>query len=341
MKTISYAFLACIFMACNGTTDKQFEEVSVEASDTLVVPTTEYNYLQCPKAWSLEEALAAPDSFCSIALLGDRKKYTTFPNELATMPYLRKVDVHGNQIKEIPAFLSAITELDMSSNQLKAFPKGLSNLSNLIVLDLSYNQISTIDPAVYSLKNLERLRLFDNHITELPKELFNLTKLRELAITDNPLTQIPSEISRLTNLEVLDFSSMDVNDSTFSSSMKNLKRLKTVRIGAIYVNSYSGDGNKLTFIPDWIFSLDSLETLSLDYGNISVVSEKIGELQRLKSLNLEGNQLSELPETIKNLTQLEVLFLGGNYFSEEEENKIRFWFNDNVEIYFEAQNVGD
>lgn len=341
MKTIPFAFLCCLLIACNSSSDKASEEMSEDTTNTLIDSSFEYDYLQCIKAWSLEEALATPDSFCAVALLGDTKKYTSFPNELATLPYLRKLDVHGNQINEIPDFLNELTELDMSSNQLKAFPKGLSNLTNLIVLDLSYNQISKIDPVLYQLKNLEELRLFNNQLTELPKELFTLTKLRQLAITGNPLVEIPAEICQLLNLEVLDLSSMGVNDSTFSNSMKNLTSLKTIRIGAVYVNSFSGEGNELTFIPDWIFSLDSLEDLSLDYGYISVVSEKISELKSLKSLDLEGNQLTELPESIKKLTNLQSLYLGGNNFSEEEENKIRSWFNKNVEIYFEAQNVGD
>ena len=129
MKTIPFAFLCCLLIACNSSSsDKQSEEISEDITDTLIVPLFEYDYSQCIKAWSLEEALATPDSFCSVALLADTKKYTSFPNELATLPYLRKLDVHGNQIKEIPDFLKAASQKEKTSKKEKTSRTGMTCL---------------------------------------------------------------------------------------------------------------------------------------------------------------------------------------------------------------------
>ena len=342
MKFLYTTLVLSLLFSCGESEENLSEDFAHEITDTLQIDSVfEYDYSNCPKAWSLEVALAAPDSFCSVVLLPTDKKYTSIPSSLSSMPYLRKLDVHGNQIKEIPSFLSELTELDISSNLLKTCPKGLENLPNLVRLNLSYNQIHQLDPVIFELINLEELNLYNNHLETFPPELFNLINLRHLDFSGNDLNEIPSDFSKLKNLESLDFSEMGVNDSTFSSSMKNLKSLKTLRMGAIYVNSGPGVGNELTFIPEWIFSLDSLEELSLDYGYISEVSENISKLKNLKHLNLEGNSLTELPKSITKLSKLTSLYLGDNRFSEEEEEKIKSWFSDKVEVLFEPQNVGD
>jgi Leucine-rich repeat (LRR) protein len=342
MKTINTTLFVSLLFSCGGPDENQASEIILDTTSTAQIDSIiEYDFTNCPKAWNLEEALATPDSFCSVALLATDKKYTSIPSSLSSMPYLRKLDVHGNQIKEIPSFLSELTELDMSSNQLKSCPKGLENVPNLIRLNLSYNQIYELDPKIFELASLEELSLYNNHLETFPQDLFKLVNLRKLDFSGNRFHEIPSDFSKLKNLESLDFSEMGVNDSTFSSSMKNLKSLKTLRMGAIYVNAGPGQGNELTYIPEWIFSLDSLEELSLDYGYISVVSENISKLKNLKSLNLEGNSLTELPKSLTKLSNLSSLYLGDNNFSEEEEEKIKSWFSDKVEVTFEPQNIGD
>lgn len=76
------------------------------------------------------------------------------------------------------------------------------------------------------------------------------------------------------------------------------------------------DSCGLTTIPEPIFMLDSLETLSLDNNNIRNISHLVRNLISLKRLCLDGNQLRILPVEIANLESLEVLSLERNRFKE-------------------------
>lgn len=326
-----------LLLSC-GSEPVESQDVEHISEDTIVLDTVVYNYENCPKAWNLEEAMAAPDSFCQLALLGFEKKYTEVPREIEKMTHLRVLDMHSNNITYVPAFLGALTSLDLSSNLLKKCPTGLENVPLLRSLDLSYNPITELDPAIFSMLNLEELMLYNTKLTKLPKELFNLSKLRKLALSSNALSEIPTSIGKLTALEELYLNDMYLGADAFPESMRKLKSLKSLYIGSSY--SGGGEGNQFDSIPDWVFDLDSLQQLNLNHGQIELISPKIGQLRNLVMLNLEGNNISELPKEIAQLTQLEYLYLGWNQFTPEQETEIRSWFPERVEIFFDVE-VGD
>ena len=327
-----------IIMSCtnSGNTENNTEDPTISSnSEALeeVLPNPDYDFDNCPKAWSLEEITAAPDSFCTLALLGDAQKLTEFPEILSNMPYLRSIDASSNNINDIPKFLSKLRELDLSTNMLDKCPSGLENLKNLIILKLSYNSIKEIDKSVFDMKNLEELWMSSNSLNEIPVQLCSLTKLRVLSFSENNITTIPAEIGQLTNLEAL-----YLNDQKIESLPKelgNLKKLNTLYIGSDY--SGGSKNNTFTTIPACIFELKALKDLSLSYGNISEISSDIKKLSNLETLYLSGNKLSSLPEEIKSLKNLKNLYLGENNFSKDQETKIRSWFGNDVNIEFEVE----
>lgn len=271
MKNIVITYLAFgLLFSCSGPTEESTDQTS--STDTISVDTFQldpnFNFEHCPKAWSLEDALAAPDSFCMLALLGNEKRYDAIPEEVQQMHYLRVLDVHGNNISAIPSYLSELEELDVSFNSLKKFPSGLENLTKLKALDASYNRITELDPAIYEMKDLEELNMFQADLTELPIELTKLTKLRKLGWTGCHLETLPKEIANMKNLEELYISDQG-HDGFVSlpSNFGDLKRLKHLRIGG---NTCCG--NQFDSIPSSIFDLDSLEVLDLSYGYIEYVS---------------------------------------------------------------------
>ncbi len=320
----------------SGNTENNTEDPNISSnSEDLeeVLPNPDYDFDNCPKAWSLEEIKAAPDSFCTLALLGDAQKLTEFPEILSNMPYLRSIDASRNRIKHIPKFLSKLRELDLSTNMLDKCPSGLENLKNLIILKLSNNSIKEIDEHIFEMKNLEELWISDNSLNKIPVQLCSLTKMRVLSFSGNNLTTIPAKIGLLTNLEELYLNDQKIE--SLPNELGNLKKLNTLYIGSDY--SGGSKNNTFTIIPACIFELKALKSLSLSYGKINEISSDIKELSNLEELYLSGNKLSSLPEEIKSLKKLKNLYLGENNFSKDEENKIRSWFGDDVYIEFEVE----
>ena len=90
--------------------------------------------------------------------------------------------------------------LDLSSQNLKEVPQGISKLTKLNSLYLGGNQLTSLSPEVFQLKELIRLDAPSTQISSLPPEIGNLTNLQILNLTNNKLTSIPAEIGKLENL---------------------------------------------------------------------------------------------------------------------------------------------
>lgn len=331
-----------LFFSCSGEEESQdLNDSSVDSSlvqiDSAFIPDPNFDFNNCPKAWSLEEAMVAPDSFCTIALLpnDDVEKLTEIPEELKEMHYLRSLYIDRNRITHIPAFLYQLEELWMGQSVLKECPTGLENLKSLKVLDLAYNQITELDPIIFDLKDLEVLSMFNNNLTEISPEIGKLKQLKTLAISGNQIEKLPVEITQLTQLEELYLNDMGLGDDAFPAGMEKLKNLKKLSIGSDM--SGGGDGNSFSQIPDWIYELDSLEELWLNFGYIESVSSKIGNLKNLKTLSLEGNNIPDLPSAIFGLDHLQHLYLGENDFHVKQMVEIRLNLREDIEVSFEVE----
>lgn len=338
MKLYPLAFtpILALTTACTGSdkaTGTTAPELDTVQTDTGFVRDPAFNYLTCPKAWSLEEAMADPDKFCSLRLPNDAGEYTAVPPEIERMHYLIDLDLHANLITELPDFLVGLERLDIGQNGLKAWPAGLEKLVNLKRLSLSYNQLKSLSDQIGKLQNLEHLELFQNALTALPPALFTLTKLTKLGLSGNKLASLPPSIGKLQNLQELYVADQYATMLVLPDEMRQLKRLKILFMGSMY---YDG-ANLYDSIPECIFSLDSLTDLSIMYSNLNWVDPKIANLKQLQSLDLTGNNLTSLPPEIAQLEQLKSLSLGENNFSDEEAERIRSWFDDEVTITFEVE----
>lgn len=74
--------------------------------------------------------------------------------------------------------------------------------------------------------------------------------------------------------------------------------------------------NKLTILPEWIASFNSLRILNANVNNLIHIPKSLGELKELKELSLWKNQLKELPESLGNIKSLENLNLRLNYIKD-------------------------
>ena len=88
---------------------------------------------------------------------------------------------------------------------------------------------------------------------------------------------------------------------------------------------------KIDSIPDFIFNLINLKTLSLETNKLTSIPDSIGNLINLEKLILSYNQLTSLPDSIGNLIKLETL----------ELDKIRFMgYAFQVEMKYRAYKKG-
>lgn len=97
---------------------------------------------------------------------------------------------------------SCVKKLFLSKNQLKAIPKGISELDGLVVLDLSHNEIERISlEDVRNMKGLEELILTNNKLKPFPWSVMRLRKLgvlKNLDLRSNPLPRlIRSRVGKL------------------------------------------------------------------------------------------------------------------------------------------------
>jgi Leucine-rich repeat (LRR) protein len=133
--------------------------------------------------FSLEEALAQPDSVLKLNLKG--KKLKEIPPEVFSLHNLQVLILSRNHIKELPPAiekLKSLQELDLSNNDLTQLPPQIGELIHLVKLSLNRNEITSLPPETGNLLNLEVLEMWNNELDTVPDELRNLRVLRVLEL---------------------------------------------------------------------------------------------------------------------------------------------------------------
>ncbi|TYJ14794.1 hypothetical protein E1A91_A10G141400v1 [Gossypium mustelinum] len=254
--------------------------------------------------------------------------------------------------------LPKLSVLSMSGCGLTGpFCSSLLNLRYLSKLNLDSNPISYLSPKFSKISSpLVSLRLVDCNLSgHFPAEFFLLPKMQRIDISDNsrlmgqlpefPINNtlevlslqytnfsgsIPASIANLNNLVELDLS-----DNNFNGSIPPFHRSGVPNLASLDLswNHLSGS------IPSSLFTLSTLQTLSLGYNsfsdcqlkldmflqlsnltrldlsNISLLigsHNKIRTLPQLESLYLRSCNLTEFPEFIKSQNKLTDLDLSNN-----------------------------
>jgi Leucine-rich repeat (LRR) protein len=100
--------------------------------------------------------------------------------------------------------LEALRYLDLHANELAQVPAELCELTALRHLYLFRNQLASLPESLGDLASLEVLMIGDNRIEQLPESIEDLASLERLQLSGNPLAALPDGLRELRRLEVLD-----------------------------------------------------------------------------------------------------------------------------------------
>ncbi|XP_058185046.1 disease resistance protein RPV1-like isoform X3 [Rhododendron vialii] len=230
--------------------------------------------------------------------------------------------------------MEKLVALDLSYSKLKKVWNGNMILGKLKFLYLSHCHYLTRTPDFSGLSSLEELLLNDcKSLVEVDESIRCLNKLLVLGMKNcTKLRNLPSSIWMMKSLERLDLSGCSNlgNLAVFKGPLYKLrclffsswtlppKAVDSIGLSRTPVQASSClkelnlDGCHLSYLPEEIGNLISLQTLDLAKNNLSTLPDGICNLTRLKHLCLEENNVSNLPSGIGRLTSLESLYLGRN-----------------------------
>lgn len=126
---------------------------------------------------------------------------STWPSSLISNIRLKRLLASGNNIAAIPsdAFLpyaASLEYLDISYNQLRAFPEAVNELRVLTTLDMSFNMLGTVPLGMFTncRHRLTTLYLVHDFFREIPPGLRDLSALQNLYIGYNPIASAANDV---------------------------------------------------------------------------------------------------------------------------------------------------
>ena len=132
---------------------------------------------------------------------------------------LKVLNLHNNEIKEIPYSIGNLTNLEelyLSNNEIEKIPDSIGLLINIEELYLSNNKIEEIPDAIGNLTNLQYLLLDNNKIEVIPDSIGRLTNLQYLNLDNNKIEVIPDSIGNFTNLQYLGLGGNKIKEISWS-----------------------------------------------------------------------------------------------------------------------------
>lgn len=187
-------------------------------------------------------------------------------------------NVQGLGIENIEGiqYFTELTAINISYNQLKKLPRGISNLKKLQKIVAVHNQLNE-SPFFKNMPQLRIIYLSSNQLINL-NEFINIPLLEELYIDNNQLVKLPQTLNSFKNLKIL------VANDNLIESLPYVKDLKNVDLFSLY-------NNKLAF--------QQLETIAIAFKKEALVNYLFPqeEIQLIDHIKItEGEQLSiQLP----------------------------------------------
>ena len=210
-----------------------------------------------------------------------------------------------------------LTRLDLSKNRLTSLPLEISYLTKLLSLNIRDNNIGRLDPCIGGLVAMTELLYEGNPSLTFPpqgtlslgaqkvslflRSFLHLPTTGILELSDSLLQVIPPEAMMTTQVLALTLSKNQITElpSDFLHSVHSLQTLVL-------------DFNQLTQVPPVISTLKQLRVFSARGNKITSVHGGICDCPFMRSINLADNDIVDVPWEIGSLQCLEILELKGN-----------------------------
>ncbi|MEM9071189.1 MAG: hypothetical protein AAGE52_21945 [Myxococcota bacterium] len=262
------------------------------------------------------------------------------PEALAACVHLHTLDLHKNELKDVPPVLRTLKKLahlNLDSNRTgwkKKLPDWIAELP-LLTFSYRYNMGEGFPKPVASMPTLRTLRL--SGVDIVPPEIGALTKLEVLEIggvegaIDDALGSCSSlrelrlgrtqaslaTIGKLQELEVLEADHFNRKvELTWPEGLGTLAKLRRLQLGSAKLPHNLAGLSSLEelvtspdALPDGVCELASLKRLDLHYARIETLPENFGKLKNLEWLKLESSYVKSLPASFSTLPKLEWLNL--------------------------------
>ncbi len=167
----------------------------------------------------------------------------------------------------------------------------LTKFTHLKKLEIILQKPLPTESILGQLSTLETLIIYGN-ICDM-QSICNLVYLRELSILNAPNLKAPVAIGAWTRLEQLTIKNTSIQ--ALPSEIGLLTKLTYLDLS---------NNSLLNNLPEAVYNLQFLHTLSIDNCPIDVLSEKISQLTALQRLNIAHTRIAELPEALVNLPAL-------------------------------------
>lgn len=201
------------------------------------------------------------------------------PDQVLSMPWLRRLILDDNPIETLPEGIGALSELEVLSVahcRLELLPDGLGRLTNLRELDIS----DACPPGLDEDEQEDEDEPAENVPFPLPASCGGLTRLRVLrAVRTNVV--FPDSMRGLDSLEEIDLSGSSYRFlRTFPEAVTTFPNLRRLNLS----------NHQFDALPGGLLRLQRLEELNLDASLALVRSPlpDLGQLPNLRVLQMDG-----------------------------------------------------
>ena len=251
-----------------------FADPAVEAAVRSLLDAEEDETIYTNQLWTITEFTMPGDA--------------TFFDDLAMMPYLKKLAIHDNDSPlNVLSSLTSLEYLDLSgcapTGEELAIIGSLPNLTSLNLSDCSLSSIAELEGATA----LQTLDLRENSIRNL-SVISVMTSLKTLYLQNNAVTSLEA-LSGMVSLETLDVSYNSVTDT---SPLSTCNGLTALNISHNLLEALTG--------------IDGLKNLAVLEANDNQITDAspLAACAALTELNISHNSISDIT-ALSALTKLE------------------------------------
>ena len=231
---------------------------------------------------------------------------------------LRPLNSHPIRFDPMPNlryFIQSLTQ--------RVFAQKQGMLRAFVIITLSFFCLDLLTAQISHAVDWENSEVFNN-LDEARKARLNGVPVFRLDLSKRKLKAVPPEIWGWTELREI---VLDRNKIKFiGPELEQLAFLERLSINS----------NQLEQFPAVLTQLDQLISLEMGDNMIDTIPLDIDRMKALESLELWDNVLAYFPASLSDLPNLRKLDLLHNDMIFEEQESLRDWFSDEVELILSA-----